>query len=177
MGLRDLRERNGLTLQQLDSLTGVDFTRLWVYENHADEARNMYLGTAAKLAQALHCNVLDLYPDEHVWRGGVSAGVVGLKNIRKARRLTQVELAGLSGIARPAISRFETNGRPVSQMYLRTALRLSEALQCDPVDFLTEGYLNGHEGTQTETRHDATPARRQSRVEPSACSGIRDWRT
>lgn len=73
-------------------------------------------------------------------RGGVSAGVVGLKNIRKARRLTQVELAGLSGIARPSISRFETNGRPVSQMYLRTALRLSEALQCDPVDFLTEGY-------------------------------------
>ena len=104
MGLRALRERSGLTLQQLDSLTGVDFTRLWVYENHADEARNMYLGTAAKLAQALHCNVLDLYPDEHVWRGGVSAGVVGLKNIRKARRLTQVELAGLSGIARPSIS-------------------------------------------------------------------------
>lgn len=140
MGLRALRERSGLTLQQLDSLTGVDFTRLWVYENHADEARNMYLGTAAKLARILHCNVLDLYPDEHVWRGGVSAGVVGLKNIRKARKLTQVELAGLSGIARPSISRFETNSRPVSQMYLRTALRLSEALQCDPVDFLTEGY-------------------------------------
>ncbi|MGR4801836.1 helix-turn-helix transcriptional regulator [Bifidobacterium adolescentis] len=123
MGLRELRERSGLTLQQLDSLTGVDFTRLWVYENHADEARNMYLGTAARLARALHCNVLDLYPDEHVWRGGVSAGVTGL-----------------SEIPQQAISRFETKNRPVSQMYLRTALRLSEALQCDPVDFLTEGY-------------------------------------
>ena len=52
MGLRELRERSGLTLQQLDALTGVDFTRLWVYEHHADEARNMHLGTAAKLAQA-----------------------------------------------------------------------------------------------------------------------------
>lgn len=123
MGLRELRERSGLTLQQLDSLTGVDFTRLWVYENRADEARNMYLGTAARLARALHCNVLDLYPDEHVWRGGVSAGVIGL-----------------SEIPQQAISRFETKNRPVSQMYLRTALRLSEALQCDPVDFLTEGY-------------------------------------
>ncbi|WP_395503756.1 helix-turn-helix domain-containing protein [Bifidobacterium adolescentis] len=123
MGLRELRERSGLTLQQLDSLTGVDFTRLWVYENRADEARNMYLGTAARLARALHCNVLDLYPDEHVWRGGVSAGVTGL-----------------SEIPQQAISRFETKNRPVSQMYLRTALRLSEALQCDPVDFLTEGY-------------------------------------
>lgn len=123
MGLRELRERSGLTLQQLDSLTEVDFTRLWVYENRADEARNMYLGTAARLARALHCNVLDLYPDEHVWRGGVSAGVTGL-----------------SEIPQQAISRFETKNRPVSQMYLRTALRLSEALQCDPVDFLTEGY-------------------------------------
>lgn len=123
MGLRELRERSGLTLQQLDSLTGVDFTRLWVYENRADEARNMYLGTAARLARALHCNVLDLYPDEHVWRGCVSAGVTGL-----------------SEIPQQAISRFETKNRPVSQMYLRTALRLSEALQCDPVDFLTEGY-------------------------------------
>lgn len=123
MGLRELGERSGLTLQQLDSLTGVDFTRLWVYENRADEARNMYLGTAARLARALHCNVLDLYPDEHVWRGGVSAGVTGL-----------------SEIPQQAISRFETKNRPVSQMYLRTALRLSEALQCDPVDFLTEGY-------------------------------------
>lgn len=123
MGLRELRERSGLTLQQLDSLTGVDFTRLWVYENRADEARNMYLDTAARLARALHCNVLDLYPDEHVWRGGVSAGVTGL-----------------SEIPQQAISRFETKNRPVSQMYLRTALRLSEALQCDPVDFLTEGY-------------------------------------
>lgn len=123
MGLRELRERSGLTLQQLDSLTGVDFTCLWVYENRADEARNMYLGTAARLARALHCNVLDLYPDEHVWRGGVSAGVTGL-----------------SEIPQQAISRFETKNRPVSQMYLRTALRLSEALQCDPVDFLTEGY-------------------------------------
>ncbi|WP_432624171.1 helix-turn-helix transcriptional regulator [Bifidobacterium sp.] len=140
MRLHELRERSGLTLQQLDALTGAAFTRLWTYENRDDEARNMYLGTAAKLAQALHCNVLDLYPDEHVWRGGVSAGVVGLKNIRKARHLTQKDLAGLSGILQPAISRFETNGRPVSQMYLRTALRLSEALQCDPVDFLTEGY-------------------------------------
>ena len=94
MGLRDLRERNGLTLQQLDSLTGVDFTRLWVYENHADEARNMYLGTAAKLAQALHCNVLDLYPDEHVWRGGVSAGVV------EHSQGTQIDAGGAGRIER-----------------------------------------------------------------------------
>lgn len=105
-----------------------------------DDARNMFLGTAASLARILHCNVLDLYPDEHVWRGGVSAGVVGLRNIRLFRGLTQTQLAGMSGVARPNISWFETGYRPVSQMYLRTALRLSEALQCDPVDFLTEGY-------------------------------------
>lgn len=69
MGLSELRERSGLTLRQLDLLTRVDYTRLWVCGNHDDEARNMYLGTAVRLAHALHCNVLDLYPDEHVWRG------------------------------------------------------------------------------------------------------------
>lgn len=130
-----MRERSGLTLHQLGCVDRRAFTRLWVYENRDDETRNMFLGTVAKLARALHCNVLDLYPDDYVWRGGVSAGVIGLKNIRKARKLTQVELAGLSGIARLAISWFETNDCPVSQMYLRTALRLSESLRCDPVGF------------------------------------------
>ena len=38
MGLHELRECNSLTLQQLDTLTGADFTRLWVYENRDDEA-------------------------------------------------------------------------------------------------------------------------------------------
>lgn len=140
MGLRELRKRSNITLEQLSALTGYDMPRLSRYETVDDDARNMFLGTAASLARILHCNVLDLYPDEHVWRGGVAAGVVGLRNIRLFRGLTQTQLAGMSGVARPNISWFETGYRPVSQMYLRTALRLSEALQCDPVDFLTEGY-------------------------------------
>lgn len=140
MGLRELRKRSNITLEQLSALTGYDMPRLSRYETVDDDARNMFLGTAASLARILHCNVLDLYPDEHVWRGGVSAGVVGLRNIRLFRGLTQTQLADMSGVARPNISWFETGYRPVSQMYLRTALRLSEALQCDPVDFLTEGY-------------------------------------
>lgn len=132
MGLRELRKRSNITLEQLSALTGYDMPRLSRYETVDDDVRNMFLGTAASLARILHCNVLDLYPDEHVWRGGVSAGVIGLRNIRLFRGLTQTQLAGMSGVARPNISWFETGYRPVSQMYLRTALRLSEALQCDP---------------------------------------------
>ena len=75
MGLRERRERCGLTLLQLEALTGIAFTRLSTLECNASEARNMYLGTARRIADALHCNVLDLYPDEDAWRGGVSAGV------------------------------------------------------------------------------------------------------
>ena len=75
MGLRELRKRSNITLEQLSALTGYDMPRLSRYETVDDDARNMFLGTAASLARILHCNVLDLYPDEHVWRGGVSAGV------------------------------------------------------------------------------------------------------
>ena len=93
MGLRELRKRSNITLEQLSALTGYDMPRLSRYETVDDDARNMFLGTAASLARILHCNVLDLYPDEHVWRGGVSAGVVGLRNIRLFRGLTQTRLA------------------------------------------------------------------------------------
>ena len=128
MGLRERRERCGLTLLQLDALTGIAYTRLSTLECNASEARNMYLGTARRIADALHCNVLDLYPDGDAWRGGVSAGVTGLQRM----------LSALTGIPQPNISWFETGYRPVSQMYLDTARRLSEALQCDPVDFLID---------------------------------------
>jgi len=138
MGLRERRERCGLTLLQLDALTGIAFTRLSTLECNASEARNMYLGTARRIADALHCNVSDLYPDEDAWRGGVSAGVTGLRRIRRERHLTQRMLSALTGIPQPNISWFETGYRPVSQMYLDTARRLSEALQCDPVDFLID---------------------------------------
>ena len=133
MGLRERRERCGLTLIQLEALTGIAFTRLSTLECNPAEARNMYLGTARRIADALH-----LYPDEDAWRGGVSAGVTGLRRIRRERHLTQRMLSALTGIPQPNISWFETGYRPVSQMYLDTARRLSEALQCDPVDFLID---------------------------------------
>lgn len=98
MGLRERRERCGLTLLQLDALTGIAFTRLSTLECNPAEARNMYLGTARRIADALHCNVLDLYPDEDAWRGGVSAGVTGLRRIRRERHLTQRMLSALTGV-------------------------------------------------------------------------------
>lgn len=55
----------------------------------------------------------------------------------------QADVEGFSRAERVEIAchlPFRDECRLVSQMYLRTALRLSEALQCDPVDFLTEGY-------------------------------------
>ena len=103
MGLRERRERCGLTLLQLDALTGIAYTRLSTLECNASEARNMYLGTARRIADALHCNVLDLYPDEDAWRGGVSAGVTGLRRIRRERHLTQRMLSALTGIPQPNI--------------------------------------------------------------------------
>lgn len=59
MGLRELRKRSNITLEQLSALTGYDMPRLSRYETVDDDARNMFLGTAASLARILHCNVLD----------------------------------------------------------------------------------------------------------------------
>ena len=55
MGLRELRKRSNITLEQLSALTGYDMPRLSRYETVDDDARNMFLGTAASLARIATC--------------------------------------------------------------------------------------------------------------------------
>lgn len=64
---------------------------------------------------------------------------MGLKQLRKAAGLTQVQLAKRTGIARTIISSYETGRRDVNNMTLENALRISRALNCHPSD-LTDGY-------------------------------------
>ena len=93
----------------------------------------MHLDTACQIAKALHCNVLELHPDEG-WKGGTHCAESGLRDIRRTRGYTQSELSEMTGIPQPNISWFETGYRSTSGMRLDTARRLSEALQCDPAD-------------------------------------------
>ncbi|WP_055428135.1 helix-turn-helix transcriptional regulator [Bifidobacterium aesculapii] len=64
---------------------------------------------------------------------------MGLKELRKARGLTQTALAKQTGIAQTILSSYETGRRDVHNMTLDNALRLSRALGCRP-DELTDGY-------------------------------------
>lgn len=64
---------------------------------------------------------------------------MGLRELRKAAGLTQVQLAKRTGIAQTIISRYERGEYDVHNMTLDNALRLSRALGCHPSD-LTDGY-------------------------------------
>lgn len=64
---------------------------------------------------------------------------MGLRQLRKAAGLTQVQLAKRTGIARTTISGYECGVYDVHSMTLDNALRLSRALGCRP-DELTDGY-------------------------------------
>ena len=139
MRLQDLRLKEGMSLEQLAELSGVDHDRLVMFENNPETIRNMHLDTARQIAKALHCNVLELHPDEG-WRGGIHCAESGLRDIRRTRGYTQNELSEMTGIPQPNISWFETGYRSTSGMRLDTARRLSEALRCDPTDFLKEAY-------------------------------------
>ena len=94
MRLQDLRLEEGMSLEQLAELSGVDHDRLAMFENNPETVRNMHLDTACQIAKALHCNVLELHPDEG-WRGGIHCAESGLRDIRRTRGYTQSELSGL----------------------------------------------------------------------------------
>lgn len=135
MGLQGIRLKKGLSLERLADLSGIDHERIAMFEGNPESVRNMHLGTACQISRALQCNVLDLHPDNG-WRGRIHCAEDGLREIRRTRGYTQSELSEMTGIPQPNISWFETGYRSTSGMRLDTARRLSEALQCDPVDFL-----------------------------------------
>ncbi len=92
MRLQDLRLEEGMSLEQLAGLSGVDHDRLAMFENNPETVRNMHLDTACQIAKALHCNVLELHPDGG-WRGGIHCAESGLRDIRRTRGYTHNELS------------------------------------------------------------------------------------
>ena len=68
--------------------------------------------------------------------------VLRLRELRKAKGLTQVELASRTGIDQSAISRIE-NG-DTSAMYFSVIDRLCSALDCEPGDLLKRATKQRH---------------------------------
>lgn len=56
--------------------------------------------------------------------------------MRKRRGYTQTKLAELANVPRPNISDIETGKREPGKLWLETAAKLADALDCDPREFL-----------------------------------------
>lgn len=63
---------------------------------------------------------------------------MGLRELRRAKGLTQRELAVRAGISDVKISYLETGKIKVENIMLRTALKLARALECRPEDLLED---------------------------------------
>lgn len=58
-----------------------------------------------------------------------------IREMRKRAKLSQVELAELSGVSQPAISQLENDERPLTIDWMRTFAKI---FGCSPADLLTD---------------------------------------
>ena len=56
MGLREIRTKKGLTLQQLGALSGVHYIKIHQIETNKINVENISLKNAIKLSRALECH-------------------------------------------------------------------------------------------------------------------------
>lgn len=61
---------------------------------------------------------------------------MGLKDLREARNLSRTELAKLSGIRYQKIRDIEVGIIKPENIALRTAVKLAQALECDPAELM-----------------------------------------
>ncbi|MBR3552922.1 MAG: helix-turn-helix transcriptional regulator [Clostridia bacterium] len=60
MSLKDQREKNHFTLQELSKRSGVHWVKISQIEHGIIKAENMILKNALRLSEALHCHPRDL---------------------------------------------------------------------------------------------------------------------
>lgn len=61
---------------------------------------------------------------------------MGLKDLREARNLSRAELAKASGIRYQKIRDIEVGIIKPENIALKTAIKLTQALECDPVELM-----------------------------------------
>lgn len=59
-----------------------------------------------------------------------------LHDIRTGAGITQKELAERSGVPIKTIQKYETGEKKIEKAALETAIKLSDALQCEPLDLV-----------------------------------------
>lgn len=64
-----------------------------------------------------------------------------LKKVRMLRKLTQDELAGLSGVNIKSLSSYEQQPEKLSNASITTVYKLAQVLNCDVMDIINREYL------------------------------------
>jgi transcriptional regulator with XRE-family HTH domain len=64
--------------------------------------------------------------------------VMDIRKLRRAKGLTQVELAELADLPQPAISWYESGSKPFDNMTVGTAKKLAKALQVSLDELLAD---------------------------------------
>ena len=68
-----------------------------------------------------------------------------LKKVRMMRKLTQDELAGLSGVNIKSLSAYEQQPEKLSSASVNTVYKLAQALNCDVMDIINKELLDKKE--------------------------------
>ena len=64
-----------------------------------------------------------------------------LKKVRMLRKLTQDELAALSGVNIKSLSAYEQQPEKLSNASMTTVYKISQALNCDVMDIINREFL------------------------------------
>ena len=122
--LQAMRISAGMSQAQLAYRAGTSYTTLSAYENGRRNVRRMSDDLASRIAAVLQCSVDDVRA--HIDTPKTSRK---LKEMRRAARITQVDLARQTGVTQAAISAYERGIRPIQD---DTAKRIAAVLHCTP---------------------------------------------
>lgn len=123
--LQAMRISAGMSQAQLAYRVGVSYTTLSAYENGRRNVRNMSDDLASRIAAALQCSVDDVRVSTDTPKPPPS----NLQELRRAARITQVELGRQTGVTQATISAYERGIRTITD---DAAERIAAVLHCTP---------------------------------------------
>lgn len=129
--------KRGISGVDLHRMTGISEASITNIKYGSD----LYLSTAKKIAKALNTKIEYIWPDQEEINGRMQNIHYGddvnrIREILKARGMTQVELSELTGIQQSELSRIINDQKP--NLSLRIAKKIAKALDCSIEDIWPE---------------------------------------
>lgn len=145
--IREVRKSKGLTQEELAELTGI--ARITISLIETGKTKEPRVVTVMLLEEHLECDLNSLMKNDEKCEKQQAYQGQYIKKLRRSRRLSQAQLAKLSGIPRSDISKIERG--KIEKMQFGTLNLLAKALECD-LDILLRKYNVSLGGTIQEAR-------------------------